>query len=362
MNTMKKFFKRFTLVLLAGFLFSCGNEKVEEREETVYPVEVRLLKKCEKNQQFEYFGIISSQVINYSFLMPGKVKSIFVEKNQTVEKGTKLMQLETTSLELALDAAKHQAVQAKIAFQEADKFYLNLKKAFDAGGISESDLDKAQLDRDVKERDFQQAKIEKQAREEDLNHATLVALSDGIVSDIIPKTGELIDAGAETIIIQGRGLFAEAAVSQKDLEHINVGTKTLIELKQQKLEGQVSYISSLPDFQTFRHTVKISFTGSQQKISATIGQTVKVFFEGEKTSGIWLPIKYVYSEGESFVNVVENNRMRKKRIDIIDFSDDKVRVNGLNENEMLIIRGGANIKEGYKVKVTNLNSNSNEEN
>jgi HlyD family secretion protein len=348
-----KLFNSLIAISTAVLIMSCENSKVEKREETAYPVEVETVKMSEQSSQLEYFGIISSQIINYSFIMSGKVKDIFIFKNQYVTKGTKLIQLETDGLELALSAAKHQLIQAQFAYSEADRYYQNLEKAYKSGGISESDLEKAKLDKDIKEQDYQQAKINQQAKQDDLNHATLIVASDGIVSDIIPKTGELIEAGAETIIVQGTGFFAETAIAQKDMDKIRVGSKAVIEYNNQKIDAEVTYISSLPDFQTFRHSVKIVFPGNGSNIPVTIGQTVKVFIEAGTVSGIWIPIKYVFNDGENYVNIVENNRLRKKCIYILDFCGDRVHVDGLSENEQLIIKGAANINEGYKLKVTN---------
>jgi HlyD family secretion protein len=335
------------------FLFSCGNKKNEPVTESAYPVETVLLKESTKIQELEYFGIISSQIVNYSFLVPGRVEHIFVQKNQQVTRDTKLMQLETTGLKLALNAVSLQLEQAQKAYMEADRYYKNLEKAYESGGISETDLDKARLDRDVKEKDFQQAKINQQSKQDDLDHAILIALSGGIVSDIIPKKGEIIDAGAETIIVQETGFFAETAISQKDMGKIAVGARATVEYQNQKMEGSVTYISSLPDVQTFRHTVKIAFPGNPLKNSPVAGQTVKVYIDAETLSGIWIPINHIFNDGENYVNVVENDRLRKKRVRIIDFSGEEVRVEGLGENEMLITKGAVNIKEGYKIMNVN---------
>ncbi len=346
-----KTLKLITLISLAALMMSCGSKQKETPKEVVYPVDAKAVTSTEKTKELEYFGIISSRIINYSFVMSGKVETIYVNKNQHVKKGTKLIRLETSGLKLALNAAKHQLSQAKNAFEESDRYYKNLKKAFESGGISGSDLDKANLDRNVKEQDYQQAKINLKAKQDDLNHATLVAASDGVVSDIVPKKGEIVEAGAETIIIQGTGFFAETSISQKDMDKISVGAKAIVEYRNQKLEGSVTYISSLPDFQTFRHTVKIIFSGNDSNVPATIGQTVKVFIKAGSVSGMWITVKLVYNDGEDYVNVIENDRLRKKRIQIIDYSGDNVRVEGLVENEMIITKGAGNISEGYKVKV-----------
>lgn len=339
------------LLLFAIFtLFSC-EKKEETKAEQEFPVEVEILKNKERVRQIEYFGIISSKIINYSFLTPGRVKSIFVSKNQFVTKGTKLMQLETKGFSLALNAAKNQENQAESAYLEAEKYYQNLEKAFKSGGVSGTDIEKTKLDRDVKLKDWEQSKINREAKSEDFKQTILIAQTDGIVSDIIPRVGELIDAGAETIIIQGKGLFAETALSQKDLEFIKQGTKVVVEIKNQKVNGEVSYISTLPDFQTFRHTVKIDFSGSNTATKATIGLTTKIYFKTDTVKGIWVPIKYISNNGQDFVNIVENNRLRKKIVQIIDFSGDEVRVSGLKENDKLITKGAASIKEGYKVKI-----------
>jgi hypothetical protein len=218
------------------------------------------------------------------------------------------------------------------------------------GGVSESDIAKEKLDRDVKYKDWEQCKINTDAKMEDLKQATLIAQTNGIVSDILPTVGELIDAGAETIIIQSKGLFAETALSQKDLEIVKKGTKVIVEIKNKKVHGEVNYIATLPDIQSFRHTVKIDFSNNNS-MKASIGLTTKIYFETDTVQGIWIPIKYISNNGQDFVNLAENNRLRKKIVQIIDFSGEEVRVSGLKENDKLITKGAASIKDGYKVKI-----------
>lgn len=347
--TLKTF--NSALLLLAIFtISSCSDVKEEPIAELEFPVEVEILKNKERVREIEYFGIVSSKIMNYSFLTPGRVKSIFVSKNQFVTKGTKLMQLETKGFRLALNAAKNQEKQAESAYLEGDKYYQNLDKVFKLGGVSGTDIEKEKLGRDLKYKDWEQSKINSDAKNEDFKQATLIAQTNGIVSDILPKVGELIDAGAETIIIQGKGLFAETALSQKDLESVKKGTKVIVEFKNQKVNGEVNYISTLPDFQTFRHTVKIDFSNNSST-KASIGLTTKIYFETDTLTGIWIPIKYISNNGQDFVNVSENNRLRKKVVQIIDFSGEEVRVSGLKENDTLITKGAASIKEGYKVKI-----------
>jgi RND family efflux transporter MFP subunit len=345
--------KTFTsaFILLAIFtLSSCSDVKEEQIAELEFPVEIEILKNKERVRQIEYFGIISSKILNYSFLTPGRVKSIFVSKNQFVKKGTKLMQLETKGFSLALSAAMKQEKQAESVYLEAEKHYQNLHKVFKLGGMSGTDIEKEKLDRDLKYEDWEQSKINSDAKNEDFKQATLIAQTNGIVSDILPKVGELIDAGAETIIIHGNGLFAETALSQKDLEIVEKGTKVIVEIKNKKVKGEVNYIATLPDFQTFRHTVKIDFS-NDSSIKASIGLTTKIYFETDTLQGIWIPIKYISNNGQDFVNLSENNRLRKKVVQIIDFSGEEVRVTGLKENDKLITKGAASIKEGYKVKI-----------
>jgi RND family efflux transporter MFP subunit len=343
-------FNSALLIWATGALFSCNEVKKEQRPELEFPVEVEVLKIKERVRQIEYFGILSSKIINYSFLTPGRVKSIFVSKNQFVKKGTKLMQLETIGFTLALKAAKSQEKQAEGAYVESDKYFQNLHTVFKLGGVSESDIAKEKLDRDVKYKDWEQCKINTDAKMEDLKQATLIAQTNGIVSDILPTVGELIDAGAETIIIQSKGLFAETALSQKDLEIVKKGTKVIVEIKNKKVHGEVNYIATLPDIQSFRHTVKIDFSNNNS-IKASIGLTTKIYFETDTVQGIWIPIKYISNNGQDFVNLAENNRLRKKIVQIIDFSGEEVRVSGLKENDKLITKGAASIKDGYKVKI-----------
>jgi len=330
---------------------ACSTDKVQESTERAYPVEVKVAKMTSRVRQMEYFGVVSANIINYSFSAGGRVDQIFVKKNQFIRKGTKLMQLETTGYNLALNAVKHQEVQAKQAYYEAKAYFSKLQKASQNGGVSDTDLDKAKLDRDIKQRSWEQSKIDIQAKHDHLNQATLIAKTDGIVSDINPQVGEMVGAGTETMIIKDNGIFVETAISQKDLDFINTETRACIRIKDQVIKGKVSYIAGLPDMQTFRHTVKIEFPRSAIKHPVFIGMTAKVIFETEMVSGFWLPVNYISNDGGDFVHVVENSRMRKKKVQIIDYSNDLVRVHGLTDNEPLITKGARHIKEGYKVKI-----------
>ncbi len=350
-NTKSILSKTVLLLIILTVTLSCQETKKEKPEEQGFPVEVEILKTEERVKQIEYFGRISSKIINYSFLAPGRVKQIFVRKNEFVRKGKKLVQLETKGFNLALNAAKNQENQAEIVYLEADKYYRNLKNAFNVGGVSGSDVEKAKLDRGVKYKTWQQSKINIDAKNQDFNQAMLIAQTDGIVSKIVPKVGELLDAGSEAITIQGKGLFVEAALSQKDLDLITQGTQVAVEFDDQKIKGKVSYISMLPDPQTFRHTVKIDFSNTSLTTKPTTFQTVKIYFETETVKGIWVPLKYISNNGHDFVNLAENNRLRKKTVRVIDFSGDQARVSGLLENDKLITKGAASIEEGYRIEI-----------
>jgi len=339
------------LLFLLMLLSSCNKDSKEPKQEKAYPVEVSLLKNTQKLRQIEYFGIVSSNVINYSFISGGRVEKIFVKKNQSIRKGTKLMQLETAGYKLALNAANNQKEQAKSAYREAKVYYDKLQKAWQNGGLSEADLEKAKLDRDIKQKSWEQSKIDVLAKTEHLKQATLYAKADGVVADILPQVGEMLGAGVETIIIKGEGIFIETTISQKDLDFINVRTPASVNVKDQLLKGKVSFIAGLPNMQTFRHTVKIDFPRSSNQQSLPIGMTAKVKFETETINGFWVPLHYISNDGNDFVYVVENNRMRKKKIQILDYSNELVRVSGLAENEQLITKGAYKIKEGYKVKI-----------
>lgn len=352
MTTMfrnRKIQRSLMAMLLATMLVACSENEKASTEEKVYPVEVETIQQTSKLKQITYVGMVSSNIINYSFVMPGKIEKIWVRKNQFVTKGTNLIQLENKAYKLAVNAAKRQEKQANIAYKESSNYFEKLQGANKLGGVSKVDIEKAKLDRDIKLESWEQAKIEVRAKQMELQQTSLIAHSDGVVSEIIPKVGELIGAGSETLIIKGTGTFAETAVSQKDLEFIKLGLPAVVKIKDHHVRGKISYISKIPDFQTFRHEVKVKFSDNSHAF--TLGQTARIAFETDSITGSWIPLNYISNEGSDFIYVVENDRMRKRKIQIIDFSNHLVRVSGLIENEKVITKGAYNIKEGYKVKI-----------
>ena len=71
-----------------------------------------------------------------------------------------------------------------------------------------------------------------------------------------------------------------------------------------------------------------------------------------ESKGIWIPVKSVLSDGESFVYVVENERAFKKTIEPVFINDGLMEVSGLEKGELVVTSGTKNISDGFKVTIT----------
>lgn len=396
--------KMIVIFLIIICLSGCQSNKNIAEEEKAIPIKVKEIKLEEKNEILSYIGIIQSeQVKKYSFKSGGKIEDINVIVGQYVEKGYELISLDKTDLEYQTKAAKNQMDAAYAGYEKAlngaqdediKTAELNVKKAqsayefslknhedmkelFEEGAVSESQLKEAELNYEVVQNELEQAKeqydkavsgsrnedieIAKSqynaaknaydAQKELLDNATIFSDVNGYIVDILYEEGEMIGAGYPAIVVQSEMQVVNVGISQKDIEKITEGTKAIIKLNNNEYEGIVNNISQIPDLDSRTYSVEIVLKDTEDKLY--IGSTAKVQFVLGKQKGIWIEIPYILSDGQDYVYICEDDRATRKNITLGSIYEDKVYVKGLKESELLIIKGTENLKEGYKVIITN---------
>ena len=388
------------LLLTASILTACQTAKIEDKEPVIRPVSVKTLQMEKSDKTLKYVGtIVADDLVKYSFKTGGKLQTVNVQKGDKVVGGTTLASLDKSDLQLAVNAAKAQMDAAKAVYNKAvagaseeDKntAKLNLQKAqnaydyakdnlarieklYNAGGVSQSEYEGAKLDLDIKKASLDQAQevynqVTKGARQEDIdaakanyeqaktnyqhqkkqyNETTLSSEISGYVAEVLFEAGEIVGAGYPVVVVRSENQVVNVGLSQQDVNEVEVGHKTKVKIGDKIVDGIVTMISEMPNSDTRTYDTEIALLDGKFRL----GMVAEVDIIVGEFEGIWIPLDKVMFSGEDFVYVVNEDKIERRSITLLETRGSKVLVDGLAVGDKLVVANSGQVKPGDKVKV-----------
>ena len=231
---------------------------------------------------------VDADVINISAKVGGYIQKVFVENNQFVHKGDKLVQIEQKDYKLQVAKSRADIVQSQgqlaVANEQVDVAKSNLTKAKasfdtatamsdryvklyheDAGSLQDaqkyldqkiqaqkgseqalSSLKQALIQVEVAKAQVNAAKVGVDNSNLNLGYTTLTAPSDGFVSNLKIYKGQLIAPGQSLFgFVDNKKWWVNANFKETDLDRIKKGQKVDVELDMYShtYEGTVESIS-----------------------------------------------------------------------------------------------------------------------
>lgn len=387
-----------TMAIIVVMLGACNKDTSSNIEEMSKPVVV--IKAAEEYVPvvMDYIGTVTPQEMKrMAFKSSGRIRSIPVEKGQLIKTGEVIAELDTEDLRYSLMASEAQMEAAHARYMKAlnganeediNNAQLNVRKArdllefaediyekmkllYDASAISKQELDKAKLDMDIRQSDLTQAEellsqLVRGSREEDktalfhqyqqaqadylyrkslLEDGLLTADTDGYIVEILFKEGELYTGGHPIVILRDEDQVVKIGVTSEDLMKVEVGMETLVIAENQQWRGKVSHINNMPNEITRTYAVEIHMPEGEFPIG-TIAN-VQLMMGHER--GISIPISAILSEGEDFVFVVDNDKAKKRKIEIYDVIGTNALVKGIKDGELIVVEGMKRLRDNDQV-------------
>ncbi|QOR34031.1 efflux RND transporter periplasmic adaptor subunit [Clostridium sp. 'deep sea'] len=398
---MKKLATTLIIIVLSiCVITACQTNKIVDKDPVIQPVSVKTLQNEKTDKTLNYVGtIVADDLVKYSFKTGGKLQTINVQKGDKVIGGTVLVALDKSDLQLSVNAAKAQmdaakavynkAVagsseedknNAKINLQKAENAYnyskdnlARIEKLYNAGGVSQSEYEGAQLDVDIKKATLDQAQglynqAIKGARQEDIdaaraqynqaktnyehkkkqyNETTLVSGISGYVAEILFEAGEIVGAGYPVVVVRSENQVVNVGLSQQDVNEVKVGDKTKVKIGEETVDGVVTMISEMPNSDTRTYDTEIALLEGKFRL----GMVAEVKIIVGEFEGIWIPLDKIMFSGEDFVYIVNEDKIERRSITLLETRGSKVLVDGLAEGDRLVIANSGQVKPGDKVKV-----------
>jgi membrane fusion protein, multidrug efflux system len=317
------------------------NAKKEEKQPV--PVEVVSVRRGEIQQTYRTITTLeaeqNAQVVARS---TGLLQTIRVEEGDTVKKGELLAQLDVE--QLALEVAQLEATSNKLAKElERQEALFNRKLG------STDALDRAKFEYQSQLAQFKLAKLK-------LQYASITAPIDGVVTERLVKTGNLIrENDILFTIINPQSLKAVMHLPEKELNSVKVGQPVLLDvdaLNNKIIVGQIERIRPAIDTETGTFKVTAALDNSSNQLKSGMFGKVEVVFEVHTDSLLLEQQALITQDNRSHVFVAKNNKAIQTPVKTGFRQNGVVEIiEGLSDSDQVITTGQQILKHDSDIEI-----------
>lgn len=342
------------LLLLVG----CGKNEPESQIEKMVPVEVMNVVKSDLNNEMEMTGeVVGGTEVTVSPKVSGKVAAVNVKVGQSVNKGEALFEIEGVDYQSQLNAAQAALTLQEINLEKAQNNYDRYKQLYDAQAISEADFEAADFALRQAEAAVEQAKAQLDSAKNNYAETVVTSPISGKIAALNIDAGEMASPQSPAVVIVSLDpVKVKLNLSENVIGSVSVGQKVDAEIAAigKTLEGTISSVAPKIDNTTRAFPVEVQIPNKDGKILAGMVAKLKINI-GQSKNALVIPADAVMKHnGESKVFVVENGVAVERAVTVGITAGDNVEIiEGLKENEQVIVTGNRLIGDGQKVKVIN---------
>jgi RND family efflux transporter MFP subunit len=301
----------------------------------------------------------------------GYLRAKHFDEGQPVAAGAVLFDIDPSTYEVALAAAKGRLAQARAEIVRAEADYKRTKGLFDQGVASASVLDQARADRDVAGASLQSAEAAVDAANLDLSYCTVRAPIAGRIGRALVDVGNLVgESGQDTVlatIVQEDPIHVYFAPTERDRLDVLRGAQQG-RIPQQRVgtipielllgdgapypqRGVIDYVD--PVIEPTRGTMTVRAVVANPNGALKPGEFVRaIAVFPDRSDAVLIPERAVQDEqGGSFVLVVKADDVVESRRVTTGALHDGLReiTEGLAAGERVIVDGVLKARPGQKV-------------
>ena len=376
-NDDKKMSKRLwiPICLLVGLLLAVGlfyslmdDEDDEEQDEEYRTLTIKL-------QDYTVTRELTAKIEteNPAAIRPqvsGKITKICVKEGAHVKKGQPLFVIDQVPYKAAVRNAEAKVASAKAQLATARQNLEGKEELYRQHVVGEFDLNKARNAKAEAEGALAEAQADLETARNELSYTVITSPSDGVLSMIEYRLGELVDPSMETEltnVTDPRRLFAYFSMSEKTIHNLadiyNCRVSDLLSVlpevslvtywgKELSQKGRITAISGNVDEATGSFVIRASFENSEDLFRNGSNGTIILPYELKNT--IVIPQEATYDIlNKQFVYKVVDGVTKACEIKVLRYDDGKdyVVTEGLKPGDVIIAEGAGMVKDGMRVKV-----------
>ena len=244
-----------TAMFLVAILWACGStapqstqeevpEAIEKTDTAAVATQEPLMEQMQEEILLKSGKVKASKYIDLYFSSQGHIAGIYARNGERIEKGTKLAELETFSLNIDLKQADIDIRQAYLELQD-----IVIGQGYDPEKPEAVPANIMKL-AGVKS-GYESAVLKKERIVHQIAAATITAPFSGIVANLTAKPNQLVSSGEPLCrIIQDRDMEIEFHVLESELHLVGKGQKVAIEpaaSSVQPANGEIMEINPIVD-------------------------------------------------------------------------------------------------------------------
>ncbi len=293
----------------------------------------------------------------------GTVAEVFVTQWVRVKAGTPLARLDTREAEAGMQAAKAGALQAEAGAKRAARELDRTVKLKEAGLATQQQLDEARSADEAAHASSEAARAQLAMAEARLAKGLIRAPIDGVVALRNVNVGDYVENMGSPApmfrVVDNRLLELTANVPSARIAALKVGQPfafTSDALPGRTFTGKVSFINPAADEASRTVKVKTEVPNADETLKAGLFVKGRIV-TGSRTGVLVVPRSALVSwdtlTGKGSVFVVDGGVARRVDVETGAVPGDRVEVvKGLGAGQVVVTRGGFNLREGDKVLVS----------
>ena len=365
--------KTFNTILFSSILLfsACSNDEPQQLKKEIPPLQVDtiIVKKEAVPIWKQYTGMTkASSEQDVKARVSGILKKIYFRDGATVEKGQKLFMIEQDEYIAARDAAKAKKAQNEASLRLAKADVARYKPLVDEGLAPRATLEQYEAQRAGLQAAIAGDIAELKKAELQLSYTMVRAPISGRVSARRVDIGNLVGQGESTLlttIMSIDPIYAYFSPSQDDVrlfqkyrnkEKPDVFIEVKGSMKDIRLDGYVDFANNEVDPLTSTITMRATIENEKGKVLPGTFVYVNLFIN-DKYKFLMVPPEVIFSDQlGDYVYIADENSTAKRK-DIKKGYSSKYYVSiseGLSDGDKLIVSSLVKLKDGRKVKATDV--------
>ena len=161
---------------------------------------------------------VKTATLDLSPEVSGHIAQVLVNEGDRVVAGQRLIELDDSQYQLAVDKAQANLQQAQSQWQQADRYLQRVQSLYQSASTSKEQRDEALANEQSASANLQAAKADLQIAQRNLEHTSITATQDGIVTNLTYQVGMYVTPSATLVhIVNPQGLWIAADFTEKGL-------------------------------------------------------------------------------------------------------------------------------------------------
>jgi len=289
----------------------------------------------------------------------GRVTEVVIDEGEPAQAGDAMLRIDPERRELELASAQARLAESRIALAEERREYKRVTRLFKENVAARSRLDQARMKLDMAQARLDGAGAQLGVAERALADANVTAPFSGIVAERFVSPGEFVQTGQRLLeLVALDPIEVEFRVSERDSSRVRLGQAVNVHVApypEALFTATVTVISPTIDERTRTLRVKGLIDNSDGRLRP--GLFARADLGVSRRENVrWIPEEAVLqrSDGAVVFRLDEEGRVERRVIATGMLAGGNVEViEGLAEEDVVVVRGHAALMDGAAVSVRN---------